>query len=252
MTALYVAWHTQTPPPVWGPVGRLDFQGGLFRFCYTRGAKTLQGFKPFSGMPDLNQVYHSTTLFPLFANRLLPESRPEYRDYLTWSGFSPEETPEPLVVLGRTEGMKQTDAVEVFPCPAPTLTGQYVNYFFAHGVRYHLPNAQEVLEQLAVGDKLSLRPQPQNPKDRNAIAIFSHDTPLGYIPRYLATDAGHLLRECDARDVKLFVERVNPAAPMQQRLLCRLDACWPADFNPCSGPEFELLSEQAAESFFSS
>jgi len=243
MTALYVAWHTQTPPPAWAPVGRLDFAEGQYRFLYTRGAETLKGFTPFTGMPDLERVYLSPELFPLFANRLLPPTRPEYRQYLTWSGFQPEETPEPLLILGRTEGLKQTDAVEVFPCPGPTVTGQYVNYFFAHGVRYHLPNAQGVLEQLAIGDKLALRPQPQNPRDKNAVAIFSHGIPLGYIPRYLASDVGQLLCQCGVDDVSLFVERVNLSAPLQQRLLCRLDACWPADFQPCSGPEFEPITE---------
>lgn len=35
------------------------------------------------------------------------------------------------------------------------------------------------------------------------------------------------------------VERVHPPpAPIQFRLLCRIDAPWPADFDPCGGELF--------------
>lgn len=105
-------------------------------------------------MENLNRVYESRSLFPLFENRLLPATRPEYRTYLQWSGFDPDDPPEPLMLLGRTEGRKQTDSVEVFPQPLPDSHGCYINYFFAHGVRYHLPNAGLVLEGLRLGDRL--------------------------------------------------------------------------------------------------
>jgi hypothetical protein len=241
MNALFVAWHTKEPPPVWGPVGRLEYENGLYRFRYTSGAKTLAGFRAFNGMEDLNQVYESTDLFPLFANRLLPASRPEFKSYLTWSGFDPDDPPMPLLLLGRTLGVKQTDAVEVFPCPVPNSQGCYINHFFVHGIRFHLPNAGPVLEQLRPGDPLEIKPQPKNPRDPNALAIFSKGTPMGYVPRYLAVDVKRLIQDCPENEVRLVVDRVNTDAPMQQRLLCRLRACWPADFRPCDGPEFDPI-----------
>ncbi|WDQ18821.1 HIRAN domain-containing protein [Rhodopirellula sp. P2] len=238
---LYVAWRADTPNPVWGPVGRLSQLRGVYSFCYTRGALTLPGFEPFSGMEDLNRVYESRRLFPLFENRLLPKSRPEYRKYLHWSGFDPDDPPQPLVLLGRTEGRKQTDSVEVFPQPVPDSHGCYVNYFFAHGIRYHLPNAAPVLDNLHLGDRVMLRPQPQNPKDANAVGIFVGETPLGYVPKYLAAEVGRLIRDCPETTIKLAVERINPDAPTQQRLLCRLDACWPPGFQPCQDDTFQPL-----------
>jgi len=252
MNSLYVAWHTNDPPPVWGPVGRLDYDAptGVYRFQYTHGAESLHGFQPFDGMPNLDQVYESSELFPLFKNRLLSKSRPEFPAYLTWSGFDPDDPPEPIVILGRTEGLKQTDAVEVFPCPVPDRHGCYVNYFFAHGIRHHMPNAGPVLAQLHSGDRLQLRPHPQNPVDENAVAIFAHDTMLGYVPRYLAADVGRLIRECPEQEVRLFAHRVNRGAPMQQRLLCRLNACWPADFQPCQGKAFEPISQNQSAAIY--
>jgi len=119
--ALFVAWRTRDPDhPGWGPVGRLEFEEGIYRFFYTHGAQSLPpGFQPFAQMDDLEQVYESTELFPLFANRLLSERRPEYDAYLRWSGFEHANPPDPMTILAVTEGQRQTDAVEVFPCPVP-------------------------------------------------------------------------------------------------------------------------------------
>jgi len=78
----------------------------------------------------LEQVYESNDLFPLFKNRLLKESRPDYEAYLRWSGFDTDNPPAPIVVLGVTEGIRQTDAIEVFPCPVPGADGCYLSRFF--------------------------------------------------------------------------------------------------------------------------
>ena len=87
MKSLFVAWRPPMPDRTgWRPVGRLEHDGGLYRFSYTRGALK-PGFRPFAQMDRLEHVYESVDLFPLFANRLLPKSRPEYEAYLRWSGF---------------------------------------------------------------------------------------------------------------------------------------------------------------------
>jgi hypothetical protein len=243
--ALFVAWHANQNPhktdSVWGPVGKLEYEAGVYRFFYTRGSQSLPGFQPFDGMEDFSQVYESRELFPLFANRLLPSSRPDFRSYLTWSGFDPDDPPEPLVLLGRTGGTKQTDAVELFPCPVPNSHGRYLNFFFAHGIRYHIPNATPVIANLHSGDLLQLRPQPLNPADPNALAIVSDSTPLGYVPRYLASDIKKLIEDCPDGEVRIFVQSVNVDAPIQQRLLCRLESCWPAGFQPCDGEQFQPI-----------
>ena len=135
MNALFVAWRPEKVNSGWRPVGRLVHDSGLYRFCYTHGARQ-SGFRPFSGMDNLEQVYDSEELFPIFKNRLLPKLRPEYDAYLRWSGFDPDNPPEPIVVLGVTEGIRQTDAIEVFPCPAPDAYGCYLNKFFLHGIRW--------------------------------------------------------------------------------------------------------------------
>src|SRR5258708_4630275 len=137
MNALFVA--SRSPHHAkggWSPIGRLQFAEGSYRFVYTKGAKTAQDFTPFSGMENLAEVYESDELFPVFANRMLPKSRPEYDAYLRWSGFDPANPPDPIAVLGVTEGIRRTDMIELFPCPIPDEQRCYLSKFFLHGLRY--------------------------------------------------------------------------------------------------------------------
>jgi hypothetical protein len=240
MSSLFVAWRPPMPDQTgWRPVGRLAHDGELYRFCYTEGAKK-PGFRPFAQMEQLDQVYESEELFPLFANRLLSESRPEYEAYMRWSGFDSDNPPDPIVVLGVTEGIRQTDAVEVFPCPVPDAEGCYFNKFFLHGVRW-LPDAVlERIGKLEEDEPLKLMLDLQNDHDPQAVAVRTETErmQIGYVPRYLAHDVWHLVQQCDIDFIELNVTRVNKDAPLQNRVLCRMRACWPDEFQPCSGEDF--------------
>ncbi|MEO8615494.1 MAG: HIRAN domain-containing protein [Luteolibacter sp.] len=254
MNALLVASRTGGPDKGgWGPVGRLDYADGAYRFVYTQGARSLQGFRPFHGMEDLNQIYQSDELFPVFKNRLMPESRPEYQAYLRWSGFdssfNPDDPLAPISILGVTEGIRQTDYIEVFPCPVPDLVGCYVNKFFVHGLRY-LPLSSHVrLSQMEEGERLAMMPDPWNESDSSAVALrttVGERMLVGYVPRYLAHDIWELYSGCHPEYMSIVVERVNVDAPLQQRLLCRMNSCWPEGFQPCSTEEFRPIPEGVA------
>jgi hypothetical protein len=241
MSALFVAWRGDDPQHGWGPVGRLEHDAGLYRFSYTRGARTVIDFRPFPEMNDLERIYESNELFPLFANRLLSPSRQEYEAFLLWGGFDPDNPPDPIAILGVTEGIRQTDSIEVFPCPAPDSEGCYVNKFFLHGVRWIDSSGLRRVGELAQNERLAIAPEPSNKSDPNAVAVFTENgTKIGYVPRYLARDVGHLLSTCPGF-VTLSVQRLNADAPLQQRVLCRMNACWPDNFMPCSGPAFEPI-----------
>ena len=104
MRRLYLAWEDPEKRR-WYPVGCLSTDGQVYRFAYTKGAEAAPGFVPFGRMTDLSEIYQSNELFPLFANRLMARSRPEYRDYLKWLNLQ-EKDDTSFVILSITEGAR--------------------------------------------------------------------------------------------------------------------------------------------------
>lgn len=242
MQTLYLAWQDHEDRR-WLPVGRLSFDGQVYRFVYTKGAKQSPRFVPFGSMRDLHVVYESSALFPLFANRLLSKTRPEYKDFLGWLDVREDEA-DPLVLLGRTEGRRATDALRVFPCPEKRRDGTYHVRFFSHGLRYVHPSViQFIDEHLRPPARLCLMLDPQNPHDPSVVALRTADPALlvGYCPRFLTADVHHLLQTVPTT-VQVAVVRVNCDAPLQLRLLCSLTASWPDNFQPCTDALYEALA----------
>jgi hypothetical protein len=126
--AVFITWQDPETKR-WIPVGRLTFAKGAYQFAYTRGAKESKNFVPFGRMRDLDVVYLSNELFLPFSNRILPKSRPEYRDYLDWLGLDESKANE-LDVLARSGGQRATDTLEIIPCPEPTSDNSYMVYFW--------------------------------------------------------------------------------------------------------------------------
>jgi hypothetical protein len=118
--------------------------------------------------------------------------------------------------------------------------GCYSNKFFLHGIRW-LPNvAMERIVKLSEGEPLKLMLDLQNDHDPHAVAVRTdvERMQIGYVPRYLAHDVWQLVQRCDVDFIELRVDRVNRDAPLQNRVLCRMRACWPDGFQPCGGEDF--------------
>jgi hypothetical protein len=228
----------------WFPVGRLSFDGVKYRFVYTKGAMRSSDFMPFAQMPDLHTCYASMELFPLFKNRILSKSRPEYPSFLNWLDVS-SEADEPLTLLARSGGERTTDSLRIVPYPTRSPDGLYRLSFFSHGIRYLPDSVQKCIGDLTPGDDLLLMPDPQNPFDADALALrtASPAVRVGYCPRYLNRDVRVLL-QADAHATRVLVERINRDAPLQLRLMCKIQAPWPEHFQPCSGDDYEVLVEE--------
>jgi HIRAN domain len=250
LKTLYLAWQDQSNRS-WFPIGRLTSDGATYRFVYVNGAQEAQqqcGFQPLWLFPDLNRVYESPELFPLFTNRILRPSRPDYPDFIQWLNIPPEEKDE-ITLLGRSGGQRATDSFEVFPSPEPDNEGFYHLYFFVHGIRHRPPESQLRLQHLNSGDCLLLMHDFQNSHDNRALMIRTEDGyNVGYCPRYLLDDVFELLRQLSGTEqaVKVTVERVNlPPTPIQFRLLCKLTAAWPEGFRPFAGSIYQPIVESA-------
>ena len=241
MKTLYVAWQNPDNRS-WFPVGKLTFDGQVYQFSYTRGAKKSSNFTCFGLMTDFNVVYESVDLFPLFSNRLIPESRPEYREFVDWLALQRNEA-DPIALLGRSEGVRGTDSLTVFPHPEKDEKGEFRLHFFSHGIRYFGDQAVQRVNTLNPDDPLYLMTDPQNQHDRWAIALRTDDpaTVVGYCPRYLTEDF-HVALNLEQTTTRVSVERVNHNAPIQFRLLCCLSAKWPNGFEPCSSELYQPIT----------
>jgi hypothetical protein len=242
MNKVFLAWQDPESRR-WLPVGQLSRDGSAFRFVYTKGAEASEHFIPFGRMKDLHAAYIAKELFPLFANRLLPRSRPEYRDFLTWLGLDAGEH-DALELLGRSGAARATDSLQVFPCPVPTPEGTYSVEFFSHGIR-HLPEpARARIEQLQANERLFLVRDLQNRSDPDAWLMRTDDpiSLVGYCPRFYSAEFSKLIEGVGQAAVKVTVAAVNHDAPLQFRLRCRLTAPWPAGFTPFSEDTFGPLA----------
>jgi hypothetical protein len=250
VTTLFLAWQDPKGRS-WHPVGRLTYDGRVYRFVYTRSARQARdecGFELLPGFEELDSLYESDELFPLFSSRTPDPSRPDFGEYIEWLN-APQDVNDPIALLARNGGRRVTDNLEVFPCPEPDQEGRYHVHFFAHGLRHFPEESIARIERLQSGERLLLIHDFQNPYDPGALMLRTSDTVdrdrflVGFCPRYLLPDAFEIIMSCQVPP-EVRVERVNlPPAPLQLRLLCNLTACWPEGFQPCSSEMYQPIAE---------
>jgi hypothetical protein len=238
MTTLYIAWQDPETRS-WHTVGKLTKEQDVYCFVYTHGAKASPRFNYLGRMIDLTKRYYSRELFPLFANRILNKSRAEYPDYVRWLSLDCDIELQPMQLLARSGGKRATDELCVYSYPDKNEQGQYILYFFSHGLRYLEPENLQRIENLQEGEYLTLRHE-NNDHDEFALLVETQQKPIkvGYCPRYLNHDLAIVLKESD---ICLSVERLNLDAPLQFRLLCKAVFTLPKDFEVFAGGEYQIL-----------
>jgi len=217
----FIAWQ-EPDTKDWHVVGMLEKRLKGYSFCYTEGAQKSDKFIPFSGMENIEETYVSSTLFPLFKNRLLSHNRPEYPDFIGWLGLSDKEA-TPMNILRRSGGHRGTDNLQIFKRITTDSDGNFEYFFFAHSLRYLAKSALDRVSNLANGEKLLLCLDTQNEHDKNAVIIRANDPAevVGYCPRYLTKHITEILR-IDHSNVSVFVEVVSSTAPANYQLMCKL------------------------------
>ena len=194
-------------------------------------------------MNKLHYSYESEELFPIFKNRLLPKSRPEYSSYLNWLGFGEENVSE-LEELARSGGIRATDSLQLFPVPEKA-NGKYEVMFFSHGIRHLPPNYIERVNHLNQGSALYLMRDIQNEFDSLALALRTDDPIeiVGYCPSFFVKDFDRLIEKNGSEKVNVSIVKINLNSPLQFRLLCKFSTPWPQDFVPFGDKIFQPLPE---------
>lgn len=239
---LILAWRNPKDGR-WVPVGLLQSKNNKYLFKYTVGAKQTEDFVPFGLMNRLGNSYESEELFPIFKNRLLPKSRPEYSAYLNWLGFEGGGIVSDLEELARSRGIRATDSLQLFPIPE-NVKGKYEVTFFSHGIR-HLPaNYIERVSHLSKGNKLYLMRDIQNEYDSLALALRTDDPVeiVGYCPRFFVKDFDSLIAKNGQEKTKVSIVKVNVNSPLQFRLLCKFSTSWPKGFIPFDDRIFQPVA----------
>ena len=237
---LYVTWRH---PEGWiHPVGlltrRVSNGSESYGFVYLNRSESLgESFPRLPGLPDLRRVYESEELFPVFRNRQMSPRRPDYKEYVKQLGLDIDT--DPFEVMAHSQGRKLTDHIGVFPPPTRTEDAKFATSFFVSGIRYR-DGASDAVTAIRAGDLLTLVDDSDNEKNPRAILIaIPEGTCVGWVPDYLV-DTVHELRDLTGETaVSITAEHVNtPDVAPNMRLICRLTAPWPDNFEPLSGKDF--------------
>lgn len=256
MKTLFLAWQNQKTRR-WFPIGRLtklEAPSG-YQFEYTRGAEIAcreGGFQALYEFKELDVVYESEELFPLFANRVMNRSRPDFAASMEQLGLKADPAVDPLEVLARSGGRRLTDDLEVFAEPEALGGGEYRTHFFVRGVR-HMPEASiERANHLGPGEELRLVHDFQNPSDPHALLLRTAESSpqdvhlLGYCPRYLFADTFDSLVR-DQKNPRVRIVRLNPPpAPIHYRLLCEARFRLRAGVRPFTSDRFRPIVSELA------
>ena len=248
LNSVYLAWQAPDTK-TWYVVGLLTEHEDYYTFSYTKGALKSEKFIPFSGMKDLDKMYVSDELFPLFKNRLLSEKRPEYPRFIEWLDLGSDEV-SPIEVLGRSGGLRGTDKLQMFNRVEIENDGYFEHVFFAHVLGYLSQSAKDRVSGLQKNEKLLLCLDCQNSYDGNAVIIRAENPAeiLGYCPSYLAKDISSFLKK-NRVNLNISVESFSENAPDHYKLLCKLSGKIDSNLinEFMSKDEFSLIAQVKSE-----
>ena len=248
MKSLFLAWQAPADSKqarAWFPIGRLDADAEQtrYRFRYTQGAikaKEEAGFGPLFAFPELNAVYESKDLFPLFQNRVLSPKRSDFNDYIRWLDLDRGQA-DPISILAVSGGERVTDNLEVFPKVKTDADGNFTVRFFLHGLRHLGATAMNRALQLTQGESLRIGVELNNPVMRLAVTLSTEDYQMiGWTPRYLVSDLIHCVP--NAPELSATVARINSSdAPVNQRILIDFHGRTPNGTELMTTPDFRPL-----------
>jgi hypothetical protein len=212
---LIVTWKSDASKGIL-PVAELIIQAvePRYSFGYLEGVREAlnYGFQPFLAFPKLETRYESETLFPFFANRVLPTTRPDYLESLTAVGLDVQDV-SIAEVLGRTNGRRATDRIETILVPIPSALGRYRTHFFLRGVNHSL-GAETIIARLDPDELLTLVKDTSNDYNPHARQLHARGHRLGYVPDYLVNDLNALESRCRAGRAR----RASQPAPATRSL----------------------------------
>ena len=180
---LYVVWKDMVTRAR-TVIGELS-KNGKYEFKYDlKGVEQAKkmGFSLLVAFPDIDKVYESQELFPVFSSRLPDKRRPDIRKVLQRYNL---DCYDQFELLRNSMGRLPIDGLE-FADPIFLDDLNATRQFYLAGSRHYNicdSNLCELIIDLEVGQKLILHKEPENSYDPYAVGVFnSNNNLLGYIP----------------------------------------------------------------------
>lgn len=252
---LYVAW--QDAARKWHTIAQLTRAEGTYEFVFTHGAIPFGNVIHKLFNMELGYQYRFATLIPLFQNRILSGSRPDFVRLSEWVGANATDDEfERLAKFGPIPG---TDSMLVYSEPVLE-NGMFSVDFFVHGIRYMHDDVLVWAENVLTGTRLLPMIDLQNEADPNAVALRAcqGNILIGYVPAFYAKPILQILKSSgSSTDAKVNVLRSNRNAPAQIKLFCRFKATLETGFHlevdedsiPLTKPTHNVQNERGSAGF---
>lgn len=174
------------------------------RLNQNRGFEELESLG-YRGYPALGseRVVHEDNILSIFMRRLPPRNRSDFREYMKQFRLSSNMNLSDFNLLAHTEAKLPSDGFSMVDPLDPEVDSCDLLLEVA-GFRYYLDNARPA--SLKVGQSIELIPEPNNPKDPNAVQFLAEGHRIGYVNRLQASTFLHWLSE---RKVSSILERLN-------------------------------------------
>lgn len=205
---LYLIWKDEITRRQY-VVGQLS-KNGNYEFQYRKNEiieAIKAGFAPLIAFEEINKVYVSASLFPIFSSRLPDRKRKDIGRILLKYGLKEYDAYELLKMSGARLPIDNLQFID----PILDIENEFERKFYMAGVRHYLGCDGEKCEKsidVEADEELFLEMEPENTYDKNAIRVVNAEKVLlGYIPRYYSEAYTRLIQE--KREIQCNVYEVN-------------------------------------------
>mgnify|MGYP000468060776 CR=1 FL=1 len=150
---------------------------------------TQEGFSGYPAFKSEGEL-HNENVLGTFLNRLPPRKRKDFSKYLSSHYITEDFSGNDFSLLAHTSAKLPSDGFTLIPdLSRPQLPFDYV--LEVAGTRHHVSDND--LINIQKEDAVTFIHEENNPKDRNAIAIYWFDIKIGYVNRILSKSFTSLL-----------------------------------------------------------
>lgn len=187
------------------PVAKILRSEQQFTFQYLCNTEDFESAQKegFEGYPafEISDDLYQTNVMEVFNRRLPNRARSDFADYLKYFRISPDADISDFALLGYTGGELPHDGFGfIHPFNTSSFPAEFV--IGMAGARHYQDNAPD----LKIGDMVEFVPEPNNPKDKNAVTIVRNDKIIGYVKKVQADTFASWLGQ---HQVSGQVERIN-------------------------------------------